>query len=167
MKVSWPQSPASGTPTKPPNSEHAAALEWLKVRTFELDRLTLQQVLAGVPTLVENRTPPSEQAPETPQPSAAGDEVARRAIGSLATAADGLSLPKDDIGLISLDSAALLIGGIAKVMEGLIPSQGSVRSAATEVSRLAGLLADAVGEPATLDATPPAGPNTDDATAPK
>ena len=153
--------------TKSQNSEQAAALEWLKVRIIERSALTLQQVLAGVPTLVENRKPPNEQAAETPQPAAAGDEVARRAIGSLAAVAEGLGLPKDDIGSISLDSVALSIGGLAKVMEGLIPSKGSVRSAATEVSRLARLLAAAVGEPATPDATPPARPNTDDASAPK
>jgi hypothetical protein len=142
-------------PTKPPTSEHAAALEWLQVQIFERGGVTLQHVLAaGVPTLVENRKPPSEQAAETPLPSAADDEVARREIGSLTMMAAGLNLPEDDIGSVSLDSAALSIGSLAKVMEGLIPSQGSVRSAAAEVSRLAQLLADAVGEPASADITP-------------
>ena len=139
--------------TKPQNSEQAAALEWLKVRIFERDGLTLQQVLAGVPTPFEKGKPPSEQATETSQTPTAGDEVALRAIGSLATAAEGLSLLKGDIGSVSLDRAALSIGSLAKVMEGLIPSQRSVRSAAAEVSRLAQLLADAVGEPASADAT--------------
>jgi hypothetical protein len=72
-------------------------------------------------------------------------------IGSLGKAIESLIPSQGATGTALFGSALWPIGSIAKAIEGLLPSQGSARAAAGEVSRLAGLLADATEEQAAGD----------------
>jgi hypothetical protein len=118
-------------------SAEDAALNWLIFNTPRPPGLTLAHILAGVPVI----TKPAgthEQASDKPAENAEPEAIGDIAIPPKPSE----SLPGD---------AAWPLGRL----EGLIPSQGSARAAAGEVSRLARLLAEATEEPAAGDTSVP------------
>ena len=128
----------------PQTSAQMAAREWLIRHTHT--SMTLAEALAGAfePTigrLAGTRESPSER-PAGSSKAVEGEDTAIPAkpmfsLGSLAKVMEGLT---------PSEGAVSPIGSLAKAMEGLIPSQGSIRAAAGEVSRLVRLLADAIEE---------------------
>jgi hypothetical protein len=120
-----------------------AAREWLLLHTPMT--MTLAEALAGtvepgISSHGRTRESVSDKPAETNESSVAG----------------GAATPSNPIDSIGLSArAAWPIGSLAKVMEGLIPSQGNARAAAQEVSRLAQLLAEMTeGEAADDTAVP-------------
>lgn len=128
-----------------PPTPAQAAREWLIQHTPT--PMTLARVLAatfehGISSHAGTRESASGKPAETNELVAPGDAAAP-------------SHPIDSFG------AGWPIGSLSKVMAGLIPSHGSARAAAREVSRLAQLLAETTeGEAASDPAVPPVKPVT-------
>jgi len=149
----------------PQTHAQAAAREWLIQRT----PMALAEALAGAFEAAVSRSagPPesaSDKPAETTEVAATGEPDTPPkipALGNLAQATQHLFPPELTSGSFSSSVAVRPIGSIAKVMEGLVPSQGSARAAAREVSRLAQLLAELTeGEAASDTAVPRAEPDT-------
>jgi hypothetical protein len=156
----WDASKA-GAPQMPAQQ---AAREWLIQHT----PMTLTQALpagleAGITWHVGAGGSVGNKPAKTNETAATGEpDVAPKipAIGSLAQATQHLFPSELTSGSFASSVAVSPIGSLAMVLEGLIPSQGSARAAAREVSRLVQLLAEMTeGEAASDAAVPPAEPD--------
>jgi hypothetical protein len=149
-----------------------AAREWLIDHTPVA--MTLVQMLAGLhePSIGGSAGPrqPAADKPSSHDAAATRETAMPTApifFGSMFPPIDALGKAPESLtsseGVASTafsGSADWPIGSIARAMEGLLPAQGSVRAAASEVSRLAELLADATQESAPNEtAVPPTTPD--------
>ena len=156
----------------PQTAAQQATREWLVHHT----PITLAQSLARMFEPAVNgsagaRGSRSDQAAETTEATATREPnmpprplVSRGkipAVDSLAEAMHRL-LPSDlSSGSFASSVAVSPLDGIAQVMVALVPSQGSTRAAAREISRLALVLAEMTeGGAASDNAVPPVGPDT-------
>jgi len=136
----------------PQTAAQQAAREWLIHHTAS--QLTLAQLLAGTmePAVGRSAKPREAASGKLSTPDAAATRESamppESLFGNLAKVIEG-PIPSESPTSTALFGTALFggalwpIGSVAKAMEGLLPSQGSARAAASEVSRLAELLADA------------------------
>ena len=137
-----------------------AAREWLIQHT----PMTLAQALAGTFEPDIGRDAGTGDKPAKTTEAAATEELDAPPklpiMGSLAPTTQHLFPSELTSGSYASSVAVSPIGSLAIVLEGLIPSHGSARAAAREVSRLAGLLAEMTeGEADGDTAGPPAEPN--------
>jgi hypothetical protein len=131
----------------PQNRVHEAAWEWLIRRT----PTTLAQALAGAFEPASDKPGPRSEAKVTGPIGALADIVGPL----LQSERHGEAFAVGDL------------GGLARIMEGLRPSEGTLGDAAVRVSRLAEIIAEAMEDSATRDAAIAIPTNPGDVTAPQ